>query len=134
MHYIVSNQNGVAVDNNNTNTNGAGVVQWGLNHGQTQKWNFTQNEDSSWNIVSQSSWLALDVPGGTTTNGLQLDQWTPTRANNQRWWVDKQSDGTFKIWSQATSGALDNSSQSVNGYKLVQWGWNGGAQQRWLLQ
>lgn len=134
MHYIVSSQNGISVDNGSVSTNGAGVVLWGLNKGQGQKWNFTQNADNSWNIVSQYSWLALDVPAGATTNGLQLDQWTTTRDNNQRWWVDKQSDGTYKIWNQATSGALDNSSSSVNGYKLVQWGWNGGSAQRWLLQ
>lgn len=133
-HFIVSSQNGVAVDNGGVFTNGGGIIQWGQNSGQNQKWNFTQNADNSWNIISEQSWLALDVPGGSATNGLQLDQWTPTRANNQRWWVDVQSDGTYKIWSQATSGALDNSSNSTNGYKLVQWGWNGGQQQRWLLK
>jgi hypothetical protein len=83
---------------------------------------FTRNEDSSWNIIGQSSWLALDLPGGAITNRLQLDQWTPNRANNQRWRVDKQAEGTFKTGSQATSGALDNSSSSVNGFKLAQWG------------
>jgi hypothetical protein len=134
MHYIVSAQNGIAVDNGGSSTNGAGIIQWALNNGQNQQWNFTQNEDSSWNIVSEQSWLALDVPGGNATNGTQLDQWTPTRANNQRWWVDLQSDGTYKIWSQATSGALDNSSNSTNGYKLIEWGWNGGTNQRWKLQ
>lgn len=134
VHFIVSAQNNVAVDNGGVFTNGAGIIQWASNNGQNQKWNFTQNDDNSWNIISEQSWLALDVPGGSATNGLQLDQWTPTRANNQRWWVDVQSDGTYKIWNQATSGALDNSSNSTNGYKLVQWGWNGGQQQRWLLK
>ena len=134
VHFIVSDQNGIAIDNGGSTANGAGIIQWGLNNGQTQKWNFTQNEDSSWNIISEDSWLALDVPGGATTNGLQMDQWTSTRATNQRWWVDQQSDGTYKIWSQATSGALDNSSNATNGYKLIQWGWNGGTNQRWLLQ
>lgn len=133
-HVIVSKQNGISIDNAGLTTNGTGIVLWGLNYGQNQKWNFTQNEDNSWNIVSQLSWKALDVPGGAADNGLQLDQWTLNRSANQRWWVDKQSDGSYKIWNKQTSGALDNSSSSVNGYKLVQWGWNGGDQQRWLLQ
>jgi hypothetical protein len=133
-HIIVSSQNGIAVDNASLSGNGTGVVQWGLNNGLSQKWNFTQNEDTSWNIISEYSWLALDVPGGATTNGLQMIQYTSSRNTNQRWWVDKQSDGTYKIWNQNTNGALDNSSSAVNGYKLVQWGWNGGAAQRWLIQ
>ncbi|WDF78071.1 RICIN domain-containing protein [Mucilaginibacter sp. KACC 22773] len=133
-HFIVSNQNGIAVDNASQSGSGTGIVLWGLNNGLSQKWNFTQNEDSSWNIISQYSWMALDVPGGATTNGLQLIQYPSSRNTNQRWWVDKQSDGSYKIWNQASSGVLDNSSSSVNGYKLVQWGWNGGAAQRWKLQ
>jgi hypothetical protein len=133
-HFIVSNQNGIAVDNASQSGSGTGIVLWGLNSGLSQKWNFTQNEDSSWNIISQYSWMALDVPGGATTNGLQLIQYPSSRNTNQRWWVDKQSDGSYKIWNQASSGVLDNSSSSVNGYKLVQWGWNGGAAQRWKLQ
>lgn len=133
-HVIVCKQNGISIDNGGNASNGAGVILWGLNNGLNQKWNFTQNEDNSWNIVSQSSWKALDVPGGAATNGLQMIQWTPSRDSNQRWWVDKQDDGSYKIWNQQTSGALDNSSSSVNGYKLIQWGWNGGDQQRWWLQ
>ncbi|SFN23171.1 Predicted alpha-1,6-mannanase, GH76 family [Chitinophaga sp. YR627] len=134
MHVMVSKQNGIAIDNAGLASNGAGIVLWGFNNGLNQRWNFTQNEDNSWNIVSQSSWKALDVPGGNTANDVQLVQWTPTRANNQRWWVDKQADGSYRIWNQQTSGTLDNSSSSQNGYKLVQWGWNGGDAQRWLLQ
>ncbi|RYD23161.1 MAG: hypothetical protein EOP88_05225 [Verrucomicrobiaceae bacterium] len=134
VHTIVSRQNGIAVDNGGSNANGAGVIQWGLNNGQNQKWNFTQNADTSWNIVSQSSWKALDVPGGNTTNGVQMIQWNLNRNTNQRWWVDQQSDGSYKIWNQATGKSLDNSSNNTNGYKLIQWDWNGGTQQRWNLQ
>lgn len=133
-HVIVSKQNGIAIDNGGLSDNGSGIVQWGLNYGLPQKWIFSQNEDTSWNIICQYSWKALDVSNGSTTNGIQMIQWIPTRNTNQRWWVDQQSDGSYKIWNQASSGTLDNSSSSVNGYKLVQWGWNGGTQQRWLLQ
>ncbi|MEO7716407.1 MAG: glycoside hydrolase family 76 protein [Capsulimonas sp.] len=133
-HAIVSKQNGIAIDNGGSAANGGGVIQWGLNYGQNQKWNFTQNADTSWNIVSQSSWKALDNPGGSATNGTQMVQWTPTRDTNQRWWVDVQSDGSYKIWNQQSSLALDNSSSNTNGQALIEWIWNGGTQQRWLLQ
>lgn len=133
-HVIVSKVNGIAIDNANLNGNGAGVVLWGLNYGLTQKWNFTQNADGSWNIVNQSSWKALDVPGGSTANNTQMVQWTPSRETNQRWWVDLQSDGSYRIWNQGSQLSLDSASASTNGSKLIQWGWSGGNQQRWLLQ
>lgn len=134
MHYIVSKQNGIAVDNNNSSVNNGGLVLWGLNHGLNQRWNFTQNEDGSWNIISQSSWLAIDVPGGNTANNTQLIQYQSNHNDNQRWWVDQQPDGSYKIWNKQTLGAFDNSSSATNGFPLVQWGWNGGVQQTWLLQ
>lgn len=134
VHYIVSKQNGIAIDNGGLSGNGTGIVQWGLNYGQNQKWLITQNEDYSWNIISMNSWKSLDCPAGNATDGLQMIQWTHNRDNNQRWWIDVQTDGSYRIWNKASSGSLDNSSSSVNGYKLIQWTWNGGNQQRWLLQ
>ena len=133
-HLIVSAQNGIAVDNGGRTTNGAPIILWGNNGGVNQKWTFTQNSDTSWNIISQQSGKALEDPGFSTANGTQMDQWTSNSGDNQRWWVDLQSDGTYKIWNKYSSGALDNSSSSVNGHPLIQWGWNGGSQQRWNLQ
>lgn len=133
-HTIVG-LNNMAVDTLGLIDNNKVVGLWGLNYGQTQIWNFTQNADTSWNIVSQSSWKALDVPGGSTTNGTQIIQWAPTRDTNQRWWVDMQSDGSYKIWNQQSSLSLDSSSTTTNGQALIEWGWNANApQQRWLLQ
>ncbi|WP_081713852.1 RICIN domain-containing protein [Cystobacter fuscus] len=134
IHAIVSKPTGLAIDNGGKNGDGAGIIQWGLNYGQNQKWLFTQNDDSSWNIVSLSSFKALDVPAGNTANDTQLIQWFPNRNDNQRWWVDVQADGSYKIWNKATGGVLDSSNATTNGYKLVQWGWNGGEAQRWYLK
>lgn len=134
IHTIVSKQNGAAIDSTGLFGDGTGVVQWGLNYSQNQKWLLTQNEDSSWNIVSMSSWKALDAPGGDATNGTQMVLWAANRNDNQRWWIDQQPDGSYKISNKASGGALDNSNATGNGLKLVQWGWNGGDQQRWLLQ
>ena len=133
VHSIVSQQSGIAVDNGGKFGNGNGIILWGVNYGVNQKWDFTQNADTSWNIVSESSWEAMDDPGSNATNGTQMIQWQLSRDSNQRWWVDQQSDGSYKIWNQASSLALDNSSSSTNGTPLIGWGWSGGTQQRWLL-
>ena len=64
---------------------------------------------------------------------LQWINGNPNRYDNQRWWVDIQSDGTYKIWNKANSKSLDGASSTKNGSPLVQWDWNGGSQQRWIL-
>ena len=133
-HVIVNDLTGMAVDNDGSTSQGAGVVQWGLNSGPSQKWAFTQNSDTSWNIVSAVSGMNLDDPNSSTANGTQMVQWGENYGSNQKWWVDVQSDGTYKIWNQASTSALDGSSSTTNGYKLIQWGWNGQNQQRWKLQ
>ncbi len=138
VHAIVSKQNGIAVDSGGlfTTSGGpmAGVVQRRLNGGQNQRWNFTQNADDSWNIISESSWQALDDPQGSTTNGTQMIQGPLTRASDQRWWVHRQPDGSYKIRNQAGGLALDNSGSSKNGRALVGQSRDGGIRQRWLLK
>lgn len=134
-HQVVSKRSGVAIDNAGSVDNGTGIVQWGSTTSQNQKWNFTQNEDGSWNIVNQASWKALDVPNNNVTNNTQPVQWTAGRGVNQRWLVELQADGSYRIGSQLPGGgSLDNASTSTNGAKLLLWGWNGGDQQRWLLR
>jgi len=132
-HAIVG-MNNMAIDTLGLTANNSVVGLWGFGPSQNQIWNFSQNSDTSWNIVSESSWQALDVPGGSTTNGTQIIQWTPSRDTNQRWWVDVQSDGTYKIWNQASSLSLDSSSTATNGTALIEWGWSGQPQQRWQLK
>lgn len=137
-HFIVSRQNGLAIDNAGlyASPNGApaGVVLWGLNDGQNQKWDFTQNADGSWNIVSQSSWQAMEDPGSATANGTQIVQGPPDRDANQRWRVAAQPDGSYKIWNTAGGLVLAGSRSSKNGQPLVGRAWNGGTAQRWILK
>lgn len=133
-HMIVNQLTNQAVDNGGSLANNAGIIQWGKGGQPWQRWNFTQNSDSSWNIVNTYSTQGLDT-AGLTTNGKQLIQWPADSGNtNQRWWVDQQPNGSYKIWSKASGLALDGSSSLTNGYPLIQWTWNGQAQQLWLLQ
>jgi hypothetical protein len=133
IHTITNQKTGLALDSAGTFGNGNSVVQWGSNGGQNQKWLLTQNSDTSWNIISMSTWQALDCGGGST-NGQTMLQWQPNRNGNQRWWIDEQSDGSYKIWNQGNSLSLDGGSSTGNGAPLIQWGWSGESQQRWILQ
>lgn len=134
IHVITNQKTGMSIDSAGSYGNGNKVIQWGQSNNLNQRWLLTQNSDTSWNIINLSTWQALDCPGGSGEDNLQLAQWQPTRGSNQRWWIDRQSDGTYKIWNQASGKALDGASSTNNGAALVQYGWNGGPPQRWILQ
>jgi lysophospholipase L1-like esterase len=133
-HVIVNKQTGLAIDNAGAPGQGAGVIQWGVNGGPPQRWTFTQNADTSWNIVSADSGLSLDDPAFSTTNGTQLEQWGSNGGANQKWWVDPIAVGGYRIWNVYSQASLDGSSATANGAPLIQWGWNGGDQQLWFLE
>jgi len=133
-HFIFNQANGLVIDNGSTTTQGAGMLQWGWNSGVQQTWVFTQNSDTSWNIINKYSGQALDDPNSSTTNGTRMIQWGANGGSNQRWWVDQQPDGSYKIWNQFSSLALDDDNLTANGTPLIQWTWNGGSNQKWYLK
>lgn len=133
-HRMVNIQNNKTIDNGSS-TLGSTCVQWDINSvggGTQQIWSFTQNADTSWNIINQRTGLAMEMQ--SASNGTQAKVWSPNGGSNQRWWVDRQSDGTFKIWNQWSGKELENGSQLQNGTAIIQWDWNGQIQQRWSLQ
>ena len=132
-HRIVNMVGGKAIDNGSSSL-GNPTVQWDVtanNNGLQQRWMFTQNSDTSWNIINLNSGLALEMQ--STANLGQPVVWSWNGGTNQRWWVDRQSDGTYKIWNQWSAKALENASATQNGAPIVQWPWNGQTQQRWRL-
>jgi beta-glucanase (GH16 family) len=133
-HRIVNAQSGKAMDAGST-TIGVSVVQWGINNvndGMQQKWIFSQNSDTSWNVINQNSSYSLEMQ--SASDGAQVKQWTQNGGSNQRWWVDRQSDGSYKIWNQWSGKALENASSAQDGTPIIQWAWSGGNWQRWNLQ
>lgn len=133
LHVITNQQTGMAIDSMGTFGNGQSVNQWGAGGGQNQRWLLSQNSDTSWNIISTTTWQALDCPSGSTASNIGMIQWKPSRQSNQRWWIDQQPSGSYKIWNQASGLALDGSSSTTNGSPLTQWPYNGGPQQLWVL-
>ena len=134
IHYIVNKKTGQYIDNENTYGDGKRVVQWSYSGWQTQRWQFSQNSDGTWNIISLASFKALDNPNGSKDDGKVMVQWSRNRNSNQRWLVEPQSDGSYAIKNQASGKYLDGASSTANGGELKQWGWNGQDQQRWILK
>ena len=133
IHAIVCQHEGMAVDDGGSKNPKSGVVLKTANGSQTQKWNFRQNADATWNITSLDSFQMLDN-GNSTLNWAQMIQCPFDGTAKQRWGIAQQMDGSYKIWNQASNAALNNSGTPMNGHVLTQMGWTGGSQQRWLLQ
>lgn len=135
IHVITNRDTGMAVDSAGSFGNGKSVVQSKRSQSidQKQRWQFTQNSDSSWNIINLSTWQALESPQGGDQDGLAMVQSRPTREPHQRWRIDQQPDGSYKIWNQASGKVLHGISGENNGNALTQRDSTGEAQQRWTL-
>ncbi len=133
IHAIVSQPEGMAVDNGGSKNPQAGMMLKAANGGQSQKWNLRQNADSTWSITSLDSFQALDN-GNSTVNWAQMVQCPFDGTAKQRWWLVEQMDGSYKISNQSNGAALTSTNTPMKGRQLTQTGWNGGSQQRWLLR
>ena len=134
IRVIVNQKTGMALDSAGTYGKGTNLTQWGQSGSLNQRWQLTQNSDSSWNIINLATWEAMDCPGGRKEDNLIIAQWPSIRNANQRWMVDQQSDGTFRICNRASGKVLDGGSKTDNGATVLQSGWNGGSQQRWIFK
>lgn len=111
-------------------------------------------------IRGEQSGRCLDVHGGSPDNGTLVGLWDCTEGVPQQQWtttanrevrvyggkcLDASGGGTADgtpvlIWdctgapNQQSGAALDSASATTNGAPLIQWGWNGGSQQRWTLR
>ncbi|MGI9023771.1 MAG: RICIN domain-containing protein [Acidimicrobiales bacterium] len=118
---------------------GAGVIQWPLNGGLNQQWRFAEFGigNGVYSIVSRHSGLVLDVNGGSTDPGAAVIQWPWNGGVNQLWYVafvGEPVGGTrlMVVVSMSSGLVLDlNGASMTPGAELIQWPWNGGANQFW---
>ena len=70
-------------------------------------WNFKQNDNGSYTIISFKDGKVLDVTGGSgedcTPIGCYISNGTPA----QQWFLIKRSDGTYYLQALCTSGIMD---------------------------
>ena len=133
IHTITNVLTGQAIDSAGNSGNGDSVIQGSQNGQQNQRWLFTQNSDSSWNIVNLGTWKSLHYGGGSNASDLTIVQRQSSRDSNQRWGVEQQSNGSYSIWNQQSQLALDSSSSMVDGSPLTQSPFNNGTHQLWNL-
>lgn len=110
------------------------ILQWDLNGGLNQQWQFVPVENGYYKIVSRNSGKVLDIGGGVTSNGGLLIQYDYLNGDNQKWQLVALGDGSYKIVNKNSGLLLDVAgASSQNGASVLQWSDNGGANQKWRL-
>jgi Ricin-type beta-trefoil lectin domain-like len=134
---LVSEHNGLAMDNGNTTTNGSPVIQWPVNTPETitQQWMLT-SVNGNCSIVNQKSGDALDN-SSSSQSGFGLTQWGPNSGIQQQWTITSVGNGLYKVISAQSGLALDDDNiapgtESTN-TQVVQYTPNGNPTQQWKL-
>ncbi len=133
IYNLVSEYNGLAMDNGNTTTNGAPVLQGTPNGGNTQSWQLTSVGSGVYTIISQMSGHALDN-SSSGVSGFGMEQWGPNGGTQQKWQITSIGSGNYKVVSAQSGLYLDDDHTTTSGSQLVQFTNNGGGStQQWIL-
>ncbi|WP_371614145.1 alpha-L-fucosidase [Streptomyces sp. NBC_00454] len=132
VYRLVSAQNGKALDNANTTTEGGQVAQWAPNGGTPQQWTVTDLGHGYYKLVCVRSGKALD-DNGSTSDGTVLVQRTDGGGQGQQWAVAALGGGAFRLTNRHSGKVLDNGYASGDAIPVIQWSSNGGPAQNWNL-
>jgi alpha-L-fucosidase 2 len=131
---LVAQHSGKAADINGASTAaGAVLVQWSVNSGNNQQFDFVDAGSGYWRIRARHSGMVLQVSG--TGTGADITQQPTSSATSQQWQVTDHGGGTVSLVNRASGLAMDVwSASSADGARISQWNASGGANQRFNLQ
>ncbi|WP_205325455.1 glycoside hydrolase family 2 TIM barrel-domain containing protein [Glycomyces sp. YM15] len=131
---MVAQHSGKAADISGASTGaGAALVQWTLNGGTNQQFDFVDAGGGYWRIRARHSGLVLQVSG--TGTGADITQQPTSGATSQHWQVVDYGGGVVGLVNRASGLAMDVWSESTeDGARVSQWNLTGGANQRFNLQ
>ncbi|MQM27360.1 glycoside hydrolase family 2 TIM barrel-domain containing protein [Glycomyces albidus] len=134
VHYrLVAQHSGKAADIEGASTAaGARLVQWPVNSGANQQFDFVDAGSGYWRIRARHSGLVLQVSG--TGTGADITQQPTSSATTQQWQV-VDNGATVTFVNRASGLAMDVWSESTaDGARISQWNRTGGANQLFNLQ
>ena len=112
---------------------GTQIIQWNLNGGNNQKWDFTANGSGYYTIRNASSSLYLADPGGLNANGTPLEQLAADGSDSQLWSLSISGSG-YVITNKASGLVVDDSGYSLTaGTGMQVWTATGSSNQAWLI-
>jgi beta-galactosidase len=134
FYRLVAQHSGKAADINGASTAaGATLIQWAVNSGNNQQFDFVDAGSGYWRIRARHSGLVLQVAG--TGTGADITQQPTSTATSQQWSVVDHGGGSVSLVNRASGLAMDVWSQSTaDGARISQWNVTGGANQLFALQ
>ncbi|MEY9874589.1 hypothetical protein ABH931_004089 [Streptacidiphilus sp. MAP12-33] len=130
-HTLVAS--GVALDDpGRSMSTGTQLITWTPSGSTNQQWQFTQQSDGSYQIVSAQSGLCMDDNGGFTAPGTAVIQWTCTGSANQHWQLTKLASGRYTVTNVHT-GLLLTTASTTPGALVTQQSDSGSSLQQWTL-
>lgn len=134
--YYLSNINsGKVMDVTSSSTSaGANVIQYTLNNGYNQEWQFVLQSNGYYKIKNRNSGLYLDVSGGGLATGSSLIQQASSSSASQLWTLQQVGSGHFGIVNVGSLLIADvNGASTSNGAQLIQWTDLNQTNQHWSL-
>ncbi|KAH3743676.1 family 43 glycosylhydrolase [Pelomyxa schiedti] len=136
QYYTLTNsKSGYVADVNGASTSdGANVIQWELDGGANQKWEFTTTQDQNYySIVNQNSGKCMDVSDASTQAGAKVIQYTCSGASNQMWKMVSAGSNYYQLIASHSGMCLDVSGESTTeGSQLLQQTCSTATSQQWL--
>jgi alpha-L-fucosidase 2 len=131
---LVAQHSGKAADVNGASTAaGATLIQWAVNSGSNQQFDFVDAGGGYWRIRARHSGLVLQV--ASTATGADITQQPASTATSQQWQVVDQGGGTASLVNRASGLAMDVwSASTADGARISQWNRTGAANQRFELR
>jgi len=117
------------------NINGSHVCQSIWRNADEQKWRFFL-DDECYFIRSASNNRCLDVEGKSSSSRANILSYDCNGDSNQKWKITHADDirnSAFKIESKHSGKVLDVPNSSTDDVDIIQFGWNKGANQQWII-
>ena len=122
-------------------SNGTNVQQWGASSSASYNtWKAVSVGNGYYQLYSQvgdGNTYLLDVADGNTSSGTNIRIWQNTFCDAQVFKLEKQRDGSYAILTKITnnqSGLDVESGSKSSGANVQQWGYAGGAHQKWIFE
>jgi len=121
VYHLLCQKSGMALDNNNSTSNGTAIRQWSdMTNNPNQEWQLAGLGNGYYNLICQTSGKVLDNANSTTA-GTTVIEWTQQSGNtNQLWDLVNLGGGTYNLMCLRSGLALDNIGSVTTGTNVIQ--------------
>ncbi|MCR3761162.1 RICIN domain-containing protein [Clostridium felsineum] len=140
-YYKIKNVNSGKYLSVPNNTCGSKIVQTGNVDSSNSIWQVIQADNGCVKLISQAGidGKVIDVPGASNDNGVQLQIWNSASSfvPYEEFQLKDNKDGTFGILTKSSGGTKGfdvNGHSTAEGASIIQYNYNGAANQKWIFQ